>query len=231
MIEIIKKIKLYGFKQSMKYICEELFHIFWLQMFKKSFSQKGEDLVIDQLLGYKKKGFYVDIGAYDPTRFSNTKRFYLRGWTGINIDANPVLIKKFQEERKNDINLVLGIDEQNGLMTFNEFFPPALSTFSEKESKKYIQQGFKLIDKKQVQIKTLRYIFENYSNNQKIDFLSIDTEGMDLNVLKSNNWKKFRPQIVCVEINKNDRNISNYLENQGYILRHTNGLNSIFSVS
>ena len=51
-----------------------------------SFSQEGEDLILNRFLGKKEKGFYVDIGAHDPKRFSNTNIFYERGWTGINID-------------------------------------------------------------------------------------------------------------------------------------------------
>ena len=58
-----------------------------------SFSQEGEDLVLARIFEGKKNGFYVDIGAHHPTRFSNTHYFYRRGWSGINIDAMPGSMK------------------------------------------------------------------------------------------------------------------------------------------
>ena len=59
-----------------------------------SFSQKGEDLIIERIIGNKEKGFYIDIGAHNPNVFNNTKRFYVKGWSGINIEPNLILIKK-----------------------------------------------------------------------------------------------------------------------------------------
>lgn len=230
MMDIIKKIKLYGLKKSVKYIGEELFHIFWLQTFKKSFSQKGEDLIIDQLLGYKKKGFYVDIGAYDPTRFSNTKRFYMRGWRGMNIDPNLMLIKKFERERIGDINLNIGISKKNDRVTFYEFFPSTLSTFSDKEAKKYISEGFKLTSKKKILVRALASILDKYCKSKNVDFLSVDTEGMDLEVLESNDWMRYRPHVICVENHGNEKRILNFLKKHGYELIYNNGLNSIFSL-
>ena len=230
MIDLLKKIKLYGFKKFLRYTLDELFNILWMQTFRGSYSQLGEDLVIDQLLNYKDKGVYVDIGAHHPTRLSNTKRFYNRGWRGINVDPNPFLIKKFKEERKEDINLILGVGKKNGFLFFYEFFPSTLSTLSAKEAKKYINEGFKLVSQKKVPVKTLSFILEKYCKNKVINFLSVDTEGMDLEVLQSNNWKKYKPQVICVENHGNNKNILNFLKEHGYQLKYNNGLNSIFSV-
>lgn len=229
MVDIFKKIRLYGIKKSLRYVFDELFRIFWMQTFKSSYSQLGEDLVIDQLLGYKDRGIYVDIGAHHPTRLSNTKRFYNRGWKGINVDPNSSLIDRFKIERERDLNLVLGVSKKNGFLYFYEFFPSTLSTFSSREAKKYISQGFKLIDKKKVAVKTLSYILEKYSKNQSIDFLSIDTEGTDLEVLQSNNWKKYKPHFICVENHGKNKDLVNFLKKHGYQLKYNNGLNSIFS--
>src|SRR3989344_293995 len=104
MLEILKKIQFYGFSRSLKFITEEVYRLFIFKLLQNSYSQQGEDLIIDKLLVGKKKGFYVDVGAHDPVRFSNTKRFYDKGWSGINIDPNPWLIKKFQKQRDRDIN-------------------------------------------------------------------------------------------------------------------------------
>lgn len=230
MKEIFKKITLYGFKKSLKYIFDELFRILWMQIIRGSYSQLGEDLIIDQLLGYKDKGVYIDVGAHHPTRLSNTKRFYNRGWRGINIDPNTILINKFNEERQEDLNLVLGVSNRNGFLLLYEFFPSTLSTFSSSEALRYIKKGFKLVNKRQVPVRTLNFIFEKYCKNKKVDFLSVDTEGMDLEVLMSNNWKKYRPNLICIENHGKDKQILNFLKKNGYQLKYNNGLNSIFSV-
>ncbi|TSC88480.1 MAG: FkbM family methyltransferase [Microgenomates group bacterium Gr01-1014_5] len=166
---------------------------------KGSFSQNEEDILIDNLLGNKPLGFYVDVGAYDPSRMSNTKRFYLRGWTGINIEPDPKNIKKFYKSRPRDINLNLGIANQNGNLTYFKFVPETLSTFSKKAAESYKKEGLKLVSTYKIKISKLRGILEKYCKGKHIDFLSIDVEGYGYEVLKSNNWKKFKPTIVCFE--------------------------------
>lgn len=230
MIDLFKKIKIYGLKKSLKYILEELYHMLWMQTFRNSYSQLGEDLVIDRLLFYKDTGIYVDVGAYHPTRLSNTKRFYSRGWRGINIDPNQSLIKKFKEERKRDFNLALGVSKRSYDPIFYEFFPSTLSTFSVREAKKYTNKGFKLVSIKKVSVRPLSFIFEKYCKGQSVDFLSVDTEGMDLEVLQSNNWKKYSPRVICIENHGNKKSIFSFLTKRGYQLKYDNGLNSIFSV-
>lgn len=169
-----------------------------MQIINGSFSQNGEDLIIDKLLNYKKTGFYVDIGAYDPYRFSNTYRFYKRGWRGINIEPNVHNYKKFITARPKDYNLNIGIGAKRGNLDFYNLFPDTLSTFSRNDAIKYQKIGFKIIDKSKVKIERLDKILHKF-RNKKIDFLSIDTEGFEMEVLKSNNWKNFKPEIICIE--------------------------------
>src|SRR5262249_32770188 len=71
----------------------------------KSYSQEGEDMILNRIFGEKKSGFYVDVGAYHPKRFSNTYFFYKKGWRGINIDAMPGSMKPFNAKRNRDINV------------------------------------------------------------------------------------------------------------------------------
>lgn len=192
-----------------------------------SYSQWGEDKIIDDLLGRKQGGFYIDIGAYDPTRFSNTKKFYLRGWRGINIEPDPIRINKFHTERKRDINLNVGVANKNSRMEFYRFSPQTLSTFSKKSLDEYQKQGYKLNEIIKVKVLKLSRILEkNYKIKQGIDFLSIDTEGLDLEVLKSNNWKKFKPKVICIE--GQGGNPEKFLTKMGYTKVHTNQTNSIF---
>src|SRR6056297_1825951 len=74
--------------------------------FKRSFSQSGEDMILNNLFANIKKGVYIDLGANDPYFQSNTQYFYELGWKGINIDANPDSIKRLKKIRKRDINIV-----------------------------------------------------------------------------------------------------------------------------
>ncbi len=99
-----------------------------------SYSQHREDMLIDSLLKNKKNGFYVDVGANNPIGFNNTKRFYDKGWSGINIEPNIRGYKLFLEQRKRDINLNIGISKKEGNLTFYEMEPDMLSTFSKKRN-------------------------------------------------------------------------------------------------
>ena len=94
-----------------------------------SFSQYNEDLLVDVLLNCKKNGFYVDVGANNPSILSNTKRFYDRGWKGINIEPNPELYKEFVLERKRDVNLNIGVGNSSDKLPFYVMSANTLSSF------------------------------------------------------------------------------------------------------
>src|SRR5688500_1440642 len=96
----------------------------------QSFSQEGEDLILRHIFKGKREGFYVDVGAYHPMRFSNTYLFYSMGWRGINIDATPGSMSAFRAVRPRDTNLQLAISDRNETLTLMMFDEPVLSTFS-----------------------------------------------------------------------------------------------------
>ena len=194
---------------------------------KKVFSQDGEDLLIYSYYENKKnyKGFYVDIGAHHPFRFSNTAFFYKKGWSGINIEPTPTLISTFNKHRKRDINLNIGISEKKEALTFFEFDEPALNSFDEKLSTQRDKETrYKIISKEEVIVYPLSSILDKYlKNNQNIDFFTIDVEGLDLAVLRSNNWQKYSPNFIFIEgdVDFNsliDNEIYVFLANKGYIL-------------
>lgn len=213
--------------QVIRYLFLEIRRSVWENLILGAYSQNHEDIVIDDLLGKPKKGFYVDVGASDPSRFNNTKMFYLRGWTGINIEPDKKNFKKFRSQRPRDINLNLGIGMKAGKKLFFQFIPDTLSTFSKVEASMNKKNGFKYTRSQKIKVRTLRLVFQKYLRNKKIDFLSIDTEGSDLLVLKSNDWKAFRPTIVCVETNK-DSDIEKYLFSLSYRKMYSNEVNTIF---
>ncbi len=225
---------MYGPKKSLVFLYYKIRELLYYQLLHNSFSQHGEDLVIDALLGNKDHGFYVDIGAHDPHLFSNTKRFYRKGWRGINIEPDAHLIEKFKASRPDDINLNIGISNIPGTLTFYRMFPATLSTFSEEAVKSYLDQGYELVEKLPVPVKPLRTVLQTYVKNAEIDFMSIDTEGFESHVLASNDWQKFRPTVICIE-SENPRGsevgpITQKLLALGYVKHLDNGINSIFVV-
>lgn len=162
-----------------------------------SFSQEGEDGVLQRLFERKPVGFYVDVGSHHPQRFSNTYRFYLRGWTGINVDPLPGSKARFDALRRRDINLEIGVAAQPGELTYYCFKEPALNTFDPKIA---ITRESPLISADQVRVLRLSDVLDQHVKpGQKIDFLSVDVEGLDIQVLRSNDWRRYRPSYVLAE--------------------------------
>ena len=193
---------------------------------KLSYSQEGEDMVLSRIFREKKDGFYIDVGAFHPQHLSNTYFFYLLGWRGINIDAMPGSMDIFKKVRPKDINLELPISDLKEELTYYKFNAGNLNGFSkdislERNGWKVGDWEAKLIGETKLQTYTLAEVLEKHlPKNQIIDFLSIDVEGLDYQVLKSNNWQKYRPKIVLVE-DLNLTSISPIGESQLHLLmRH-----------
>ncbi len=176
-------------------------HKIELEYANLSYSQEGEDLILQRIFEGKNDGFFVDVGAHHPKRFSNTYLFYKRGWQGINIDPMPKVMDLFNKIRPKDINLEVGISDKEENLTYHIFNEPALNTFSEAEAKKKDGlSNYKVVEKKKIKVLRLEDILDKYlPKNQEIDFFSIDVEGLDMQVLKSNNWDKYRPKVVLAE--------------------------------
>jgi FkbM family methyltransferase len=192
----------------------------------KSYSQEGEDIILRRIFDGQKVGFYVDVGAHHPRRFSNTHIFYRRGWYGINIEPNPDAFRLFQSDRGRDTNLQLGVSDRPGRLTYYQFDESALNTFDETLAFwRLANTPFRLVTKIEVAVERLDDILERaLPANQCIDFLSIDVEGLDFAVLQSNDWQRFRPTCVLVEaLGTSLENIIRselfaFMKSQGYVL-------------
>lgn len=236
MSNIFDKLRQYGFIKTFQFALSELTHLWFYQKILGSYSQKQEDLVIDKLVNYKKNGFYIDIGAFDPYRFSNTMRFYKRGWHGINIEPNNQYWRRFQKHRHRDINLNIGIGLKNSHIKFYSIDPPTLSTFQKDQAFAYIRQGFHLLKTVDVSVYPLKQVLKKYLKERRIDFMSIDVEGMELQVLRSNDWNTYRPYLLCIEsagflkskISGQYQMIDTFLRTVKYKLVYNNGLNSFY---
>lgn len=166
-----------------------------------SFAQEGEDLVLNEFLQNRKKGFYVDVGAHHPMRFSNTYKFYLKGWHGINIDAMPGCMIDFNRLRPRDINIEIAVSRKTQVLKYFIFNEPALNTFSKEEAKNYSElEDFQIIKEVKIQTRPLSDIlYEFMPQNTLIDFMTIDIEGLELDALISNDWDVFKPEYLLVE--------------------------------
>lgn len=185
-------------RQSVRQVLDELSDLYAT----KSYSQEGEDMILRRMFERKNgAGFYVDVGAHHPRRFSNTYFFYKRGWRGINIEPNPDSISLFQTDRRGDINIQLGVSDCASLLRYHIFDEPALNTFDEElATSRLATSSYKRLRIVDVRVEPLSKILtDNLPTAQEIDFLSIDVEGLDYKVLRSNDWERFRPECVLVE--------------------------------
>ncbi|MBX3303318.1 MAG: FkbM family methyltransferase [Nitrospira sp.] len=172
-------------------------------------------------------GFYVDVGAHHPTRFSNTYFFYKRGWRGINIEPNPDVRDLFCSVRRRDIHVQLGVSNLSGELTYYQFNEPALNTFDGESVRFNLKRKqYHLKSTCQVKVERLDTILDLYLPvGTPIDFLSIDVEGLDLAVLKSNDWERYRPKCVLVEVLNSsleeliNNQVYGFMKKQQYILR------------
>lgn len=167
-----------------------------------SFSQEGEDMVLRRVFSNTAKGTYVDIGAHHPTIFSNTNYFYQLGWTGINVDALPGSKIAFDTYRPNDVNLELLVSENEGLTEFYLFEPSLMNTMSKEQAVENLKFDWcKLIGTTQIPSVPLDKLLDQYlAPGKKIDFMNIDVEGAEMAVLASNNWVKYSPNVLIIEI-------------------------------
>jgi hypothetical protein len=165
---------------------------------KKTYSSDGVDLIISKYFKNNFKGFYVDVGCYHPTRANNTYLLYKNGWRGINIDVSKFSIALFNFWRTADINICRAITNQNGFskLYYQKKFS-LLSTLNKKQAKISFQGKIK---EKLIRCSTLTDVINQTTYiKKKIDFLNIDAEANDFNVLKSLDFQIYRPTCICIE--------------------------------
>lgn len=182
------------------------------------YAQFGEDEVLIELFKDKNNGVYVDVGAHHPYRYSNTYLLFKKGWHGVNIDPNPYTIALFNKTRPNDENICAGVGSA-GVLTYYRFSDPAVNTFTKEEAEKWKGKSFlKFLGTIPVEIKPLSELV-----SRPFDLLTIDAEGMDLEVLESYNWTHF-PEVIVIEGNESGQ----FLIEKGYALHKKCGASNIF---
>ncbi len=208
----------------------------WMFRTNTSYSQTGEDLIAHFFLSEIKNGIYVDIGANDPIHLNNTYFFYKRGWRGLLVEPNSFRCGVLKGIRHRDLVLNAGVSGKEGSLDFYIFDLDNISTFSKFEADEFIKLGHKLIETRKVSTYSLEQIFEKYFFAKQVDVLSVDTEGLDLEILQSNNWSKYRPKVIIVETAEYRKDaairthvvFNEYLANQGYVKIADTYINGIY---
>jgi FkbM family methyltransferase len=191
---------------------------------RMSFSQLGEDSIIWHLLRENRNdhGIYVDVGAYHPTRYSNTLLLHKAGWRGVNIDPNPETVARFEAARPGDTNVCAAVSNLERHVDYLVYSGNATNRIVEPSSNELASVlGEDPLRRIPMTTRTLSGILaETVPAGQKIDFLNIDCEGEDLSVLESLDWSRWSPRIVCVEAHgaDNQQRVEQFMTARKYSL-------------
>ncbi len=164
-----------------------------------SYAQNFEDVVLNRMFPADYRGFYIDVGAFDPVSTSVTKHFYDRGWRGINVEPSLVGYQRFADQRPRDVNLNVALSGSAGSLTFFEAAEEArgVSTLSGERARRSREAGHQLTERT-VAVTTLAEVCAEHVTGE-IDFISIDVEGHEGEVIKGGDWDRWRPRVLVVE--------------------------------
>jgi len=163
-----------------------------------SYAQNFEDVVLERVFHATPAGRYIDIGAYDPEIDSVTKHFYDRGWAGVNVEPISSFHHKFVEQRPRDLNLNVAVGSRVGEVEFHEWGDTGLSTYTEVfDPTVLVEMGIERTTKV-VSLTTLAEIARQ-AGWVEVDFLKIDVEGAERDVLLGGDWRNFRPRVILLE--------------------------------
>lgn len=206
---------------------------------RNSYSQCGEDLIVDHIfmwLGIERPG-YLDIGAHHPKYLSNTYRLYSRGSSGICIEPDPILFRRIARVRRRDVCLNIGIGTDT--RTQGDFYimtSRTLNTFSKEEAERCQNFGSQRIES--IVTIPLVPINEVIRKHCKVmpNFISLDVEGLDFQILKTFDFDQYRPEVFCLEtITFTENNTESKMEDmidfmkaRGYFVYADTYLNTIF---
>ena len=180
-----------------------LYYNIYIRNFKFFFrnSQFGEDKKIIRLFSKQNTGTYLDVGCFHPIRQNNTYLMHKLGWKGVNIDLNPLTIELFDVARPYDRNICIAVSNKKGIK--NLYFDHDLSSLNtiNKNHTIFLKKvfGVKKYTKKKIKTDTLTNILKR-NKIKKIDFMNLDIEGNELEVLKTLDFKLFDIRVICIEI-------------------------------
>jgi len=208
---------------------------------KASYSQMGEDVIIDYLFNSLKISHptYLEIGTNQPKICNNTYGFYNRGCKGVCIEPDIEMVKAIKQQRPGNTVLNIGIGISDQAVANFYLFPGLMngwSTFSKEEAdirKKSSGLDYRVTP---VPLKNINTIMKNYFNPYP-NFISLDVEGLDLEILQSIEYDKFKPEVICVEtitfgyLNNTEKKITainDFMDSKGYFVYADTHINTIF---
>jgi FkbM family methyltransferase len=199
-----------------------------------SYAQNFEDVMVARLFPRDHRGFYIDVGAADPVHLSVTKHFYDAGWQGVNVEPLPTFHEKLKAARPRDINLQAVIGQSEGQRTFFEIAELLENSTSDEQVMTLLKEQGRTVRTHQVEMISLKSVCERYAGDRVIDFMKIDVEGGELEVLRSADWQRFRPILLVIEavvVNGREETWANWewvLTGQGYERVWFDGLNNFY---
>jgi FkbM family methyltransferase len=194
-----------------------------------SYAQNREDVILDAFFDDGHRGFYVDIGASDPEKYSVTKHFYDNGWSGINVEPNNALAKKLSKARRRDITLNIALSDKPGRAVFRQYAADGLSTLSSKTKKRLANKEIAAeYQDLEVEVSTLAKVLKMHASDKPISFMKIDVEGYEYEVLRGNDWSTYRPRVLCIEADKIERDWPSLLSSANYEKVYNDGLNDYY---
>lgn len=187
------------------------------------YSHCGEDVALRKKFGAKKNGTYIDVGAFHPYFASNTYWAYKKGWKGINIEPNIQNYELIRHSRDRDININCGISDKAGELDYYVFESGDRNTFVKENALRLDTEGVAaIIDIRKVPVRRLDDICRQY-DFYNVDFVDIDVEGLELEVLNSIDWDRLRCGCFLIEQRRMtlpeviESDICHYMKDRGYV--------------
>ena len=166
------------------------------------YGQRGDDFLLWlPFLEQKTPGYFVEVGALDGRRFSNTYSFEEQGWTGICVEAHPDYIDIIKKNRPNSKVVFAAAGDENTTVTFYTNNRGSLSTLDPSQEEQFKAYGayFTGFIEREVPMMTLSCILDDEQAPEIIDILSIDVEGAEMRVLQGMDWARYTVQVVVIE--------------------------------
>lgn len=220
--------------------CKKAWHSIRVKA-KVSYAQAGEDLIVQYLFDSLKidKPTYLEIGTNQPVLCNNTYNFYIKGCFGVCVEPDINMVNLIKTKRPKDIILNVGIGNTESAASTFYLFPKAVngwSTFSKEEALSRAKKTNVNFTPVQVELTSINSIIKQYFNPHP-NFISLDTEGWDLTILKTLDFKKYKPEVICVEtitfgyLNNTEEKISSiseFMHSNGYITYADTHINTIY---